>query len=194
MKDSQNKPDMKRYDYLGLVEQLLESEKDQMYVLGAMEAHGDSLSTEDLREGYNEQLRLNIKSGSGLELAIQAHSKKYKANREKTTLGEFCDIYSVDDYIKGSLAKYSGETIGEIMDKVGDWSYILKDPKKHFTKEEKEEKEEAKKNIEEYQSVISKIKLVEDKRFAQLKINAIERTKQDMAEEEKRGLEKKAVA
>lgn len=191
MKDSQNKPDMKRYDYLGLVEQLLESEKDQVYVLGAMEAHGDSLSKEDLREGYNEQLRLNIKSGSGLELAIQAHSKKYKANREKTTLGEFCDIYSVDDYIKGSLVKYSNETIGEIMDKVEDWSYILKDPKKHSTNEEKEE---AKKNIEEYQSVISKIKLVEDKRFAQLKINAIERTKQDMAEEEKRGLEKKAVA
>ena len=33
MKDNQNKPDMKRYDYLGLVGQLVKSEEDQMYLL-----------------------------------------------------------------------------------------------------------------------------------------------------------------
>ena len=185
MKDNQNKPDMKRYDYLGLVGQLVQSKEDQMYVLGAMEAFGEELSEEDLRGGYNEQLRLSTKSGSGLELAIQTYSKKYKANREKTTLGKFCDNYSVDDYIRGSLAKYSGETIGEIMGKVKEWNYILDDPKKYFTKEQKEE---AKKNLEEYGLVMAKIKLVEDKRFAQLKINAIERTEKDMSEDEKRDL------
>ena len=77
------------------------------------------------------------------------------------------------------------------MSKVKEWDYMLKDPKNYFTKEEKEE---AKKNLEEYQSVIIQIKLVEDKRFAQLKINAIDKTKQDMAEDEKRGLEGKVAA
>ncbi len=178
-KDNQNKPDMRRYDSLGLVEQLLESEKDRGYTLGAMEDYGERLSEDALREGYNEQLRLDEK-GSGLELTIKAHSKKYKANREKTTLGEFCNIYSVDDYIRSSLVGYSKMTIGDIEKKYESLTEIAKS-KSNFTKEQKEE---AKKELEKYNPIMAKIKLVEDKRFAQLKIRAIDRTKQDMIEDE----------
>lgn len=190
MKDNQDKPDMKRYDYLGLVKQLIKSEEDPAYIIGAMEAHGERLKKEDLKEAYNEQLRSNVKSGSGLELAIKAHSKKYNASREKTTLGEFCDIYSVSDYIRSSLAKYFGETIGDI-EKEFEALTERANSKSNFTKKQKEE---AEKKLEIYGPIMAKIKLVEDKRFAQLKINALERTEKNMSEDEKRDLEGKVAA
>lgn len=178
-----SKPDMGRYDHLGLVGQLNKLEEDQMYILGAMDDFGDKLEEDGLREFYKTLLRSKSESGEGLEHAVGILSKKYQDNRRRTTLGDFCKIYSVNDYTKDLLKNYFTETIGEIMDKIKDWKYITDDPKNHFTKEQKEE---AKKKIEEYGKVIREIKFAEDKRFVQLKEKAIERTKQIMHEAEKK--------
>ncbi len=179
MTNEEEKPDMKRYDYLGLVAQL--NEADQIYTLAAMDNYVDGLQEKDLRENSKAQLR-SSKQGSGLEHAIEASSEKYVTNRNKTTLKDFCDIYSVDEFTRKSLESYSKRTIGDIEKEYSSLTEIVKSKTGNFTKEQKED---AKKKLEEYNPVMAKIKFVEDERFTNLKIDAIKRTKQNMEEEEK---------
>lgn len=186
--EKEAKPDMRRYDFIGLAEQMIEQKENESYVLGAMSAHGKIIPEEELREVYEAQLRIRTKEAiSGLELAISTYSKKRKEAREKTNLGDFCAAYSVDGFIKTSLGKHSNETIGEIEKKVANWQYITKDSGENFSDKQKEE---AKKQIKAYIPILTKIKLVEDRVFAELKKVAIDRTKEIMAEEEKKSEEK----
>ena len=172
---------MRNYDYIGLVEQLKKEEGSDLYILGAMDVYGDVIPEQELRDGYKAQLRVkSTEAMSGLELAVSIYGKKRQEARGKTSLAEFCELYSPSDFIKDSLKDFYKETIGDIEEKVRDWSYKLKDPKENFSKKEKEE---AQKGIEKYSPVLAKIKLVEDRVFAQLKILAIDRTEKIIAEE-----------
>ena len=121
MANNEEKPDMKRYDYLGLVGQL--GEQDKIYTFGAMEAFGDQLSEGDLREAYINQLRSPNK-GSGLEHLLEVYSPIREDNRNRTTLRDFCNIYGVDESTRKVLAKYFEETIGSIEAKIKNEDYI----------------------------------------------------------------------
>jgi hypothetical protein len=188
MTNDNEKQNMRGYDSLGLVEQLQSNDADKIYTLGAMEALGDELTEGDLRDTYRKQLR-STDAASGLEHAIKTYSEKYMISRHETTLKDFCDIYSVDEFTRKSVEKHAGETIGDLEKKYTSLKEMVNSKTDNFTKEQIEK---AKKDIEEYEIVMGKIKLVEDKRYTELKINAIDRTKKIMQEQEAEQLAKVA--
>lgn len=152
--------------YVGAAGRFASNEEDQSYAIGAMYGFLENLSRDALMEGTKKSL---LSQEKGLITAIKTYLPEYTDARNKTYLGALGDDFG----------KYSDKTIGDVEKIITEAQYISKDPKEYFTKEQKEK---AKKTIEEYSEISREIKMIEDKMFAKLKVEAISKTQKIMNE------------
>jgi hypothetical protein len=167
--------DLTRYQYGALAGRLLQSEEGGAYIGGALEQLASDLGIEKSAEGF---IHGSMASERGLELAAGSYAGKYEKAIGELTVKGLYDAYK--EYFEGNLSNEEKEivkkkydtndtNIGELKKKIAKLRHNEKSP-------DAKERENAKKELENYKDIISMFMIIQDNLYKNLLPKAIERT------------------
>jgi hypothetical protein len=174
------------YQYSALAARLTSSEEGQTYIPGALEALAgkDGFDLGENAEGF---VRGALATEEGIKTALNTYAPEFKKRRDAYTPGDLVTWYDsvlsdLDDEQKEVILRTlnsATETIGEINTKFKKAARVVKDQKDPTFKGNysPEEVSAALKTMRDYEGIMSTMEILDEYKFKELEIVAVENKK-----------------
>jgi len=174
--------DLTRYQGAGLAASLARSEEGQRYLSGALEQLAEDMGVSESARGFIDGA---LSSDEGIKAVLGSYGQKYQESKNSLNVGELFSSYEdvLNSYLEnqedsakimGEVNKYSEENYGNIMKKIFSAKHVIDGEGKYdFSNDEKES---AKRTIEQYGNLVEILGTLESARFESLRLKAVEKT------------------